>query len=138
MARRTADVSGYARHLSVTQRTLAQHEKKTGFGWVQAKPARSMAPYAITPDELGEHWRNGRVCLDLEVLWNDRRFGNANGEPMEFGFHEVAPRVGIEPTTNGLTVRRSTAELPRNRWQDAIARGAILQEAAPHVKGSSV
>ena len=24
----------------------------------------------------------------------------------------MAPRVGIEPTTNGLTVRRSTAELP--------------------------
>src|SRR6185437_1674642 len=26
----------------------------------------------------------------------------------------MAPRVGIEPTTNGLTVRRSTAELPGN------------------------
>jgi hypothetical protein len=27
----------------------------------------------------------------------------------------MAPRVGIEPTTNGLTVRCSTAELPGNR-----------------------
>ena len=26
----------------------------------------------------------------------------------------MAPRVGLEPTTNGLTVRRSTAELPGN------------------------
>lgn len=26
----------------------------------------------------------------------------------------MAPRVGFEPTTNGLTVHCSTAELPRN------------------------
>lgn len=70
-------------------RKLALPEMKTGFGWVGAKPACSMAPYAVTPDELGEQWRNGRVCLDLEVSWNGSRFGNANGEPMEFGFHEL-------------------------------------------------
>jgi hypothetical protein len=34
----------------------------------------------------------------------------------------MAPRVGIEPTTNGLTVRRSTAELPGNT--QALAKGA--------------
>ena len=70
-------------------RTLAGPEMKTGFGWVQAKPPCSMAPFAVTPDELGTQWRDGRVCLDLEVQWNGKRFGNANGEPMEFGFHEL-------------------------------------------------
>jgi fumarylacetoacetate (FAA) hydrolase len=70
-------------------RTLAGLEMKTGFGWVQAKPACSMAPFAVTPDELGDQWRNGRVCADLEIQWNGKRFGNANGEPMEFGFHEL-------------------------------------------------
>ena len=54
-------------------RKLALPEMKTGFGWVGAKPACSMAPYAVTP----------------EVSWNGARFGNANGEPMEFGFHEL-------------------------------------------------
>lgn len=48
-------------------RALAGPEMKTGFGWVQAKPPCSMAPFAITPDELGSAWRNGRVCLDLVV-----------------------------------------------------------------------
>jgi fumarylacetoacetate (FAA) hydrolase len=62
---------------------------QTGFGWVQAKPPCSMAPFAVTPAALGPQWRNGRVCLDLEVHWNGQRFGNANGEPMEFGFHEL-------------------------------------------------
>ena len=70
-------------------RKLAVPEMKTGFGFIAAKPACSMAPFAITPDELGPQWRNGRVCLDLEVQWNGQRFGNPNGEPMEFGLHEL-------------------------------------------------
>jgi fumarylacetoacetate (FAA) hydrolase len=70
-------------------RTLAGPEMKTGFGWVQAKPPCSMAPFAVTPDELGNQWRNGRVCLDLLVDWNGKRFGAANGEPMGYGFHEL-------------------------------------------------
>ena len=68
-------------------RTLAPIEMKTGFGWVQAKPACSVAPFAITPDELGDFWQDGRVCLDLKVDWNASRFGNANGKAMAFGFH---------------------------------------------------
>src|SRR5580658_1137241 len=39
----------------------------------------------------------------------------------------MAPRVGIEPTTNGLTVRRSTAELPGNRR--AFRRRRILRHS---------
>ena len=70
-------------------RTLAGPEMKTGFGWVQAKPPCSMAPFAVTPDELGEDWRNGRVCLNLNVEWNGAQFGSANGEPMGHGFHEL-------------------------------------------------
>ena len=70
-------------------RKLAVPEMKTGFGFIAAKPACSMAPFAVTPDELGPQWRNGRVCLDLEVQWNGQRFGNPNGEPMEFGLHEL-------------------------------------------------
>ncbi len=70
-------------------RKLAVPEMKTGFGFIAAKPACSMAPFAITPDEIGDQWRNGRVCLDLQVQWNGQQFGNPNGEPMEFGLHEL-------------------------------------------------
>lgn len=70
-------------------RTLAPVEMKTGFGWIQAKPACSMAPIAVTPDELGPAWRNGRVCLALEVKWNGKHFGHPNGEAMAFGFHDL-------------------------------------------------
>lgn len=70
-------------------RALAGPEMKSGFGWVQAKPACSMAPFAVTPDELGGQWKDGRCCADLLVDWNGKRFGAANGEPMGYGFHEL-------------------------------------------------
>ncbi|QNA83174.1 fumarylacetoacetate hydrolase family protein [Sphingomonas sp. So64.6b] len=70
-------------------RTIAPVEMKTGFGWIQAKPACSVAPFAVTPDELGDAWKNGRVCLDLAVSWNGASFGRANGAPMSFGFHDL-------------------------------------------------
>ena len=70
-------------------RALAVPEMKTGFGWVQAKPACSMAPFAVTPDVLGDAWVDGRVCLDLRVEWNGKLFGRANGREMAYGFHEL-------------------------------------------------
>lgn len=70
-------------------RALAGPEMKTGFGWVQAKPASSMAPFAVTPDELGAYWADGRVRLTLAVDWNGKPFGRANGSEMECGFHHL-------------------------------------------------
>ncbi len=70
-------------------RTIAPVEMKTGFGWVQAKPPCSVAPVAVTPDELGVHWRDGRVCLNLDVHWNGERFGAANGGAMAFSFAQL-------------------------------------------------
>ena len=85
-------------------RKFALPEMKTGFGWVAAKPACSMAPFAVTPDELGNQWRNGRVCMDLEVSWNGTRFGNPNGEPMEFGFHELVAHAARTRTLVAGTI----------------------------------
>lgn len=70
-------------------RTLAPIEMKTGFGWVQAKPHCSMAPFAVTPDELGASWRDARVDLPLEVKWNGQLFGRVDGYPMLFSFAEL-------------------------------------------------
>lgn len=70
-------------------RAIAPVEMKTGFGWVQAKPACSVAPYALTPDELGSAWVDGRVHLPLEVRLNGQWFGHPNGGEMQFGFHDL-------------------------------------------------
>lgn len=70
-------------------RRIAPVEMKTGFGWIRAKPACSMAPVAVTPDELGPHWRDARVDLPLRVDWNGARFGAAQGYDMSVGFDEL-------------------------------------------------
>jgi fumarylacetoacetate (FAA) hydrolase len=62
---------------------------KTGFGWVQAKPACAMAPVAVTPDEMGPAWHDARVDLPLLVDLNGARFGAAEGYHMAFGFDEL-------------------------------------------------
>jgi fumarylacetoacetate (FAA) hydrolase len=70
-------------------RALGPREMKSGFGFLQAKPSTSFAPVAITPDELGDAWRDGRVHLDLEVEWNGEPFGHPNGGEMSFGFGDL-------------------------------------------------
>jgi fumarylacetoacetate (FAA) hydrolase len=90
-------------------RKIAPVEMKTGFGWVQAKPPCGMAPVALTPDELGEHWRDCRVDLPLNVKWNGRRFGAANGYAMSFGFDElVAHAAYSRPLVAGTVIGSGT------------------------------
>lgn len=97
-------------------RTLAGPEMKTGFGWVQAKPPCGMAPFAVTPDELGDAWQRGRVCLDLLVDWNGKRFGAANGEPMGHGFHElVAHAARTRDLVAGTVIGSGTVSNPNFR-----------------------
>ncbi|MEJ6008343.1 fumarylacetoacetate hydrolase family protein [Novosphingobium aquae] len=67
-------------------RALAGPEMKTGFGWVQAKPPCSMAPFAVTPDELGDGWQDFQPNMNLRVHWNGKQFGDAHGKAMGYGF----------------------------------------------------
>lgn len=85
-------------------RKLAGPEMKTGFGWLQAKPPCGMAPFAVTPDELGDCWRNARPALHLEVRWNGTVFGNAYGEPMAYGFDELVAHAARTRTLVAGTV----------------------------------
>jgi fumarylacetoacetate (FAA) hydrolase len=70
-------------------RKLAPYEMSRGFGWVQAKPSTSFAPAAITPDELGDDWRDGRIQLRLHVAINGREVGRAHGGAGAFSFAQL-------------------------------------------------
>jgi fumarylacetoacetate (FAA) hydrolase len=85
-------------------RSFAQVEMKTGFGWVHAKPATSFSPVAVTPDELGVAWKNGRVCLPLRVCWNGREFGHPDGSEMGFGFHELIAHAAYSRNLSAGTI----------------------------------
>lgn len=79
----------------VSLRALAPREMKTGFGFVQAKSSSSFAPVAVTPDELGDAWREGRVQLPLQVSWNGEWFGHPHGGAMHFGFHQLIAHAAL-------------------------------------------
>jgi fumarylacetoacetate (FAA) hydrolase len=70
-------------------RKLAPYEMKRGFGWIQAKPSCSFAPIAVTPDELGAAWRDGRVQMRLHVSINGTEIGRAHGGAMDFDFSRL-------------------------------------------------
>ncbi|MBB3211699.1 fumarylacetoacetate (FAA) hydrolase [Herbaspirillum sp. Sphag1AN] len=70
-------------------RALGPREMKSGFGFLQAKPSTSFAAVAVTPDELGDAWRDGRVHLRLQVDRNDSYFGAPHGGEMHFSFPEL-------------------------------------------------
>ncbi|MGB6308423.1 MAG: fumarylacetoacetate hydrolase family protein [Steroidobacteraceae bacterium] len=87
----------------VSLRALAGREMKTGFGWVQAKPSTSFSPVAVTPDELGDAWRDGRVELPLSVQRNGEWFGQPHGREMTFNFFRL-----IEHTAYSRRLRAGT------------------------------
>jgi fumarylacetoacetate (FAA) hydrolase len=70
-------------------RAIAPIEMKTGFGWIQAKPVCALSPVAITPDELGPLWKDGRIQARMIATLNGQRFGAVPATEMAFGFHEL-------------------------------------------------
>jgi fumarylacetoacetate (FAA) hydrolase len=70
-------------------RVLAGRDIKTGFGFMQSKPATSFGPVAVTPDELGPEWRDGRVQLPIHVYWNGQEFGHPDCGRMGFSFEQL-------------------------------------------------
>jgi fumarylacetoacetate (FAA) hydrolase len=74
----------------VTLRNLVPPELEKGFGFFVSKPATAFSPFAVTPDEVGGAWRDGRVHRRLRTFWNGALFGDPEAGPeMHFGFHEL-------------------------------------------------
>jgi fumarylacetoacetate (FAA) hydrolase len=74
----------------VSLRKLIPDELAKGFGFVQAKPATSFSPVAVTPDELGDAWKGGKVHLPLQSTWNDKLVGKPQaGVDMIFNFPQL-------------------------------------------------
>lgn len=71
----------------VSLRNLISGELAKGFGFLQSKPASHFSPVFVTPDALGDAWRDGRLHLPLMVDLNGKPFGRVNaGEDCTFDF----------------------------------------------------
>jgi fumarylacetoacetate (FAA) hydrolase len=74
----------------VSLRNLIPKELEKGFGFFQSKPASAFSPVAVTPDELGDAWRDSKLRLPLLVTLNDQPFGRPNaGDDMTFSFAQL-------------------------------------------------
>lgn len=73
----------------VSLRGLIPEELSGGFGFLQSKPSSSFGPFAVTPDELGSAWSDGRVHLPLNIKYNGHFFGKANAKEMHFHFGQL-------------------------------------------------
>jgi fumarylacetoacetate (FAA) hydrolase len=71
-------------------RNLIAAELAKGFGFSHGKPATAFGPVAVTPDELGGAWRDGKVHLPMQYRWNGRKVGEADaGTDMVFDFPQL-------------------------------------------------
>ena len=74
----------------VSLRHLIPDELAKGFGFFHGKPSTAFGPVAVTPDELGEAWIEGRVHRTMQVDWNGRKVGRCDAGPdMRFHFGQL-------------------------------------------------
>ncbi len=111
-------------------RALGPREMRSGFGFLQAKPSTAFAPVAVTPDELGPAWRDGRVCMALRVQWNGQRFGEPHGGEMNFSFGDlVAHAARSRRLTAGCIVGSGTvSNVARSAGSACIAERRVIEK----------
>jgi len=93
----------------VSLRGLIPAELKKNFGFLVSKPSSALSPFAITPDELGSAWKDGRVHLPLNVTYNGEFFGCAEAGAMHFSFGELlAHAAQTRPLSAGTILGSGT------------------------------
>jgi fumarylacetoacetate (FAA) hydrolase len=77
-----------------TLRNLIPDELAKGFGFFQSKPATAFSPFAVTPDELGEAWRGGRLFARVRSIYNGKMIGDCDSGPeMHFSFFDLISHI---------------------------------------------
>jgi fumarylacetoacetate (FAA) hydrolase len=73
-----------------TLRNLIPDELAKGFGFFQSKPATAFSPFAVTPDELADEWRGGRLHVRVRTTYNGNVVGDCDAGPeMHFSFYDL-------------------------------------------------
>ena len=109
-----AEAAGHVRLVclvnDVSLRNLIPAELGKGFGFLHSKPRSALSPVMVTPDELGDAWRDGKLHLPLLTWLNDERFGAPEaGVDMQFSFHElIAHAAKTRPLAAGTIIGSGT------------------------------
>ncbi|HNB28022.1 MAG TPA: fumarylacetoacetate hydrolase family protein [Alphaproteobacteria bacterium] len=94
----------------VSLRNLIPGELAKGFGFFQSKPSSALSPVAVTPDELGNTWRGGKLHLPLRSRLNGEPFGHPDaGTDMTFHFGQlIAHAARTRPLCAGTIIGSGT------------------------------
>ena len=97
----------------VSLRMLVPGELAKGFGFLQAKPPSSFSPVAVTPDELGGLWRDGKMHADILCTWNGTLAGHPHAAAeMQFNFGQlIAHAAKTRPLAAGSIVGSGTVSM---------------------------
>ncbi len=117
----------------VSLRNLIPGELAKGFGFYQSKPSSSFSPVAITPDELGDAWREGKVHRPLVSHINDALFGQPDaGVDMTFNFPTlVAHAAKTRPLGSGTIIGSGTvSNYDRSAGSSCLAEKRMLEVIA--------
>lgn len=100
----------------VSLRGLIPGELAKGFGFFQSKPSSAFSPIAVTPDELGDSWKDAKVHLPLLSFFNEQAFGEPEaGIDMTFDFGRlVAHAAKSRPLSAGCIVGSGTVSNKMN------------------------
>lgn len=115
----------------VSLRNLIPAELEKGFGFFTSKPATAFAPFAVTPDELGSAWKDGRVHLPLLTKLNDQKFGDPNAGPeMFFSFYDLIAHITkTRQYTAGTILGSGTvSNEDRSRGSSCLAEKRMIEK----------
>ncbi len=137
MGATSAEAAGHIQLLmlvnDVSLRNLIPGELAKGFGFYQSKPSSSFSPVAITPDELGDAWRDGKVHRPLVSHINDALFGQPDaGVDMTFNFPTlVAHAAKTRPLGSGTIIGSGTvSNYDRSAGSSCLAEKRMLEVIA--------
>jgi len=114
----------------VSLRNLIPNEIAKGFGFFHSKPSSSFSPVAVTADELGAHFEDGRVHLPLHSHLNGEHFGSPNaGVDMTFSFFDlIAHAAKTRELSAGSIIGSGTvSNVDRSQGSSCIAEKRMLE-----------
>jgi fumarylacetoacetate (FAA) hydrolase len=96
-------------------RNLIGAELAKGFGFLQSKPATAFSAVAVTPDELANAWRDGKLHLPLVSHINGELLGRPDaGVDMNFNFYELIAHAARTRSLGAGTILGSGTVANRN------------------------